>query len=436
MPRPRSIVPLFTFIAAVSVGAQPPTVSARAARVHKQAIVLDTHIDTTQFLLRDNWDFFARHDPPIRGAAASTRSNDGNSHVDFPRMRDGGLDAAFFSIYMPGTVTGPEAVRRSLLMIDAVHRLAERHPNEVALATTAAEVRAAAKAGKVAALMGMEGGHMIDDNLSVLRGYARLGVRYLTLTHSVNTNWADSSGDKPAHDGLTDFGKDVVRELNRLGVMVDISHVADKTFWDALEISRAPLVASHSSCRAISGHPRNMTDDMIKALAAKGGVIQINYSTSFLSNELYEATQKNVPPAERPSVSWEKIVEHIDHAVKLAGPTHVGLGSDFDGTTVPVGMDDVTRLPKITEALLAKGYSEQDVTNILGGNLLRLMERVEQVARDSRAGMAGEAGRAGPATLPGPFLIIPGLARQNLYPTPNVTLCALSGVSAEIREKR
>src|SRR5438067_1096420 len=241
---------------AVTVGAQPPTVSARAARVHKQAIVLDTHIDTTQFLLRDNWDFFARHDPPIRGAAASTRSNDGNSHVDFPRMRDGGLDAAFFSIYMPGTVTGPEAVRRSLLMIDAVHRLAERHPNEVALATTAAEVRAAAKAGKVAALMGMEGGHMIDDNLSVLRGYARLGVRYLTLTHSVNTNWADSSGDKPAHDGLTDFGKDVVRELNRLGVMVDISHVADKTFWDALEISRAPLVASQDrkSTRLNSSH--------------------------------------------------------------------------------------------------------------------------------------------------------------------------------------
>src|SRR5437763_1816113 len=230
MPRPRSIVPLFTFIAAVSVGAQPPTVSARAARVHKQAIVLDTHIDTTQFLLRDNWDFFARHDPPIRGAAASTRSNDGNSHVDFPRMRDGGLDAAFFSIYMPGTVTGPEAVRRSLLMIDAVHRRAERHPNEVALATTAAGVRAAAEAGKVPALMGMEGGHMIDDNLSVLRGYARLGVRYLTLTHSVNTNWADSSGDKPAHDGLTDFGKDVVREMNRLWMMLDISHVSDKTF--------------------------------------------------------------------------------------------------------------------------------------------------------------------------------------------------------------
>ena len=312
-----------------------------------------------------------------------------SSHVDFPRMREGGLDAAFFSIYMAGTVTGPEAVKRSLTMIDNVRRLAEQHPNEIMLATSAADVRAAHKAGKIAALMGMEGGHMIDDSLSVLRDYARLGVRYLTLTHSVNTHWADSSGDKPEHNGLTDFGKDVVRELNRLGVMVDISHVADKTFWDALEVSKAPLVASHSSCRAISGHPRNMTDEMIKALAEKGGVIQINYSTAFLSNELYEATQKNVPAAERPRVSWEKIVEHIDHAVKIAGPTHVGLGSDFDGTTVPDGMEDVSKLPKITAALLEKGYSEQDVKNILGENLLRLMEKVDQVGRQLRAGGSG-----------------------------------------------
>src|SRR5262249_24428846 len=196
-----------------------------------------------------------------------------------------GLDAAFFSIYMPGTITGPEAVKRSLVMIDNVRRLVEQHPNELAFATTAAQVRAAAKAGKVAALMGMEGGHMIDESLPTLRNYQRLGIRYLTLTHSVNTPWADSSGDKPAHDGLTAFGKDVVRELNRLGVMVDISHVPDKTFWDALEVSRAPLLASHSSCRALCAHPRNMTDEMIKALAAKGGVIQINYSTGFLSQE-------------------------------------------------------------------------------------------------------------------------------------------------------
>ncbi len=359
------------------------TADARASRIHKQAIVVDTHIDTTQMLGREGWDFMALHEP--RGSGPGGRGEN-SSHVDFPRMREGGLDAAFFSIYMPGTVTGSEAVKRSLVMIDNVRRLAEQHPNEIVLATTGAEVRAAHKAGKIAALMGMEGGHMIDDSLSVLRDYARLGVRYLTLTHSVNTNWADSSGDKPAHNGLTDFGKDVVRELNRLGVMVDISHVADKTFWDALEISRAPLVASHSSCRAISGHPRNMTDDMIKALAEKGGVIMINYSTSFLSNELYEATQKSVPQAERPRVSWEKIVEHIDHAVKIAGPTHVGLGSDFDGTTVSDGMEDVSKLPKITAALLAKGYSEQDVRNILGDNILRLLDRVDQIGKELRSG--------------------------------------------------
>jgi membrane dipeptidase len=383
----KNIALLVGLAAVVSLGAQAPakksapeTPEARAARVHKQAIVVDTHIDTTQMLAREGWDFMARHEPG-RG--------EGGSHVDLPRMREGGLDAAFFSIYMAGTVTGPEAVKRSLVMIDNVRRLAEQHPNEIVLATTAAEVRAAHKAGKIAALMGMEGGHMIDDNLSVLRDYQRLGVRYLTLSHSVNTNWSDSSGDKPVHNGLTGFGKDVVRELNRLGMMVDISHVADKTFWDALEVSKAPLVASHSSCRAISGHPRNMTDDMIKALGAKGGVIMINYSTSFLSNELYEATQKNVPAAERPRVSWEKIVEHIDHAVKLVGATHVGLGSDFDGTTVPDGMEDASKLPKITAALLAKGYSEQEVKNILGENILRLLDRVDQVGRQIRG--AGQA---------------------------------------------
>jgi membrane dipeptidase len=370
----------------VSLGAQAPakkiveTPEARAARIHRQAIVVDTHIDTTQMLGRDGWDFMVRHQPPVRGTG-----DPNSSHVDLPRAREGGLDAAFFSIYMPGTITGPEAITRALVMIDNVRRLAERHPNEIVLATTAADVRAAHKAGKFAALMGMEGGHMIDDNLSILRDYQRLGVRYLTLSHSVNTNWSDSSGDTPAHNGLTGFGKDVVRELNRLGMLVDISHVSDKTFWDAMETSRAPLVASHSSARALSGHPRNMTDDMITALGGKGGVIMINYSTGFLSNDLYEAQQHNVPFAERPRVSWEKIVEHIDHAVKLIGPTHVGLGSDFDGTTVPDGMEDVSKLPKITAALLAKGYSEQDVKNILGENILRLLDRVEQIGKEIRA---------------------------------------------------
>jgi membrane dipeptidase len=377
----RYAVAVMAVLSVVSLGAQAPakkpaaeSAEARAARIHKQAVVVDTHIDTTMMLGKEGWDFMVRHQP-----------EPGENHVDLPRIREGGLDAAFFSIYMPGTVTGPEAVKQALILIDHVRSLAERHPNEIVLATTAAEVRAAHKAGRFAALMGMEGGHMIDDSLAVLRDYHRLGVRYLTLTHSVNTNWADSSGDKPAHNGLTSFGKDVVRELNRLGVMVDISHVADKTFWDALETSKAPLVASHSSMRAISGHARNMTDDMIRALGAKGGVVMINYSVGFLSNERYEAQQKNVAAAELPRVSWEKIVDHIDHAVKLAGPTHVGLGSDFDGTTVPDGMEDVSKLPKITAALLAKGYSEQDVKNILGENILRLLERVDAVGKEIRA---------------------------------------------------
>ena len=374
---------LFAFVS-VALNAQAPaqkkaaeSSAARAARIHKEAIVVDTHIDTTMMLGREGWDFMVRHQ--------SVKGEDSN-HVDLPRAKEGGLDAAFFSIYMPGTITGPEAVKRSLILIDHVRSLAEKHPNEIVLATTAAEVRAAHQAGKFAALMGMEGGHMIDDSLAVLRDYQRLGVRYLTLSHSVNTNWSDSSGDTPKHNGLTDFGKDVVRELNRLGMLVDISHVSDKTFWDALETSKAPLVASHSSLRSISGHPRNMTDDMIRALGGKGGVIMINYSRSFLSDELYQAGLNNVPMAQRPTVSWEKIVEHIDHAAKLVGATHVGLGSDFDGTTVPDGMDDVSMLPKITAALLDKGYSEQDVKNILGENILRLLERVDTVGREIRNG--------------------------------------------------
>ena len=385
----------------------PETPEARAARVPREAIVVDTHIDTTSMLARAGWDFMARHDHG---------SGNDASHVDYPRMREGGFDAAFFSIYMAGTVTGPEAVKRSLVLIDRVRQLAAQHPNEIVLATTAAEVRAAHKAGRIAALMGMEGGHMIDDSLEVLRDYQRLGVRYLTLTHSVNTTWGDSSGDKPAHNGLTPFGKDVVRELNRLGMMVDISHVADKTFWDALEVSAAPMVASHSSSRAVSSHARNMTDDMIKALAAKGGVIQINYYDQFIDEDLNRAVtarqarvqtlrteleqrfpgeansgrrtqelaaaQASMPPL--PVVSWDKIIEHIDHAVQLVGATHVGLGSDFDGASMPQGMDDCTQLPRITAALLAKGYSEQDVKNILGENILRMMEQVEAVAKQPR----------------------------------------------------
>src|SRR5437764_2960142 len=381
----------------------PPEVSPAARQLHERAIVVDTHDDTPQRLLFEKgFDIGVRHT---------------NGNIDVPRMREGGLDALFFSIWVPSDVTGPPAVKRSLDLIDSVREAVRTHPNDLVLATTAADIRRAAGERKIAALMGMEGGHMIDDDLRLLRDYAALGVRYLTLTHFKNNNWADSSTDKPAHNGLTPFGKDVVRELNRLGVMVDISHVADKTFYDVLALTKAPVIASHSSCRAISNHPRNMTDDMLRALAKNGGVVMINYHAGFLSEEFRVASEKKsgtvdvamaamskkcggneacttmeseridheaMARGELPMVRWEKIVEHTDHAVKVAGADHVGLGSDFDGATMPLGMEDASKLPKITDALLKKGYSDADVEKILGGNILRVMDAVEKVKNQSQ----------------------------------------------------
>ena len=383
---------LLALVSVPALAQEKDAIAKKAEKIHFSSIVIDTHIDVTPRLQREGWKFGDEHT---------------DNAVDLPRMKKGGLNALFFSIFMSGTVTGPTAVNNSLERIAAVHKLAADMPDQVMLCRTAADVRLARKQGKIAALMGMEGGHMINNSLPLLRMYAELGVRYLTLTHSVNTDWADSSGDTAKHNGLTDFGKDVVRELNKLGVLVDISHVADKTFFDALAVSTAPMIASHSSCRAISGHPRNMTDEMIKALAAKGGVIQINYLDSFIDEGLYqyglktaeaqraimqqlggqspenrakarEEVAKQFGPA--PKVSWEKIVEHIDHAVKLVGADHVGLGSDFDGGPMPDGMKDCTQLPKITEALLRKGYSEKDIRKILGENTVRLLGEVEKAA--------------------------------------------------------
>ncbi len=325
---------------------------------------------------------------------------------------EGGLDAGFMSIYVDmRTYTGDAATKRALQLIDTVYEQVRHHPHQLVLATTAADIRRAHKDGKIALLMGMEGGTPIANDLRLLRDFQRLGVRYMTLTHSLNNDWADSSTDKPAHNGLTDFGKEVVREMNRLGMMVDISHVSDKTFYDALEVSQAPMIASHSSCRALCSHARNMTDDMIKALAAKGGVVHINYHIGFLDEDFRVGSAKvtdeyrakgsalekqyaNDPKglleaqerlqkeyrARLPRVSWEKVVEHIDHAVKLVGADHVGLGSDFDGAWMPEGMDDVSYLPRITQALLDRGYSEADIKKILGENTLRVMEEVERVA--------------------------------------------------------
>jgi membrane dipeptidase len=389
-------------ISILVVSAAENDISKRARHLHFSSIIVDTHDDTTQRLFDPGFDIGLRH-------------TDGN--VDIPRMHEGGLGAIFFSIWMPGTVTGAEAVKRALDQIDDVREMVHTHSADLVLCTTAAQVRSAHARGQIAVLMGVEGGHMIANDLAALRTYAALGVRYMTLTHMVNDEWADSSTDKPVHNGLTEFGRNVVLEMNRLGVMVDISHVSDKTFYDALQMSRAPLIASHSSCRALCDVPRNMTDEMMKALAAKGGVIQINYHIGFLSQKFRDAQQANpelskqiqeevdkrcgqietcrIDESERllrkamdagklPRVDWTEIIDHIDHAVKLVGSDHVGLGSDFDGATMPFGMEDVSQLPHITDALLKKGYSESDIRKILGGNTLRVMEQVEETAQRMR----------------------------------------------------
>ena len=378
-------------------------ISERAKRLHFSSLVIDTHDDTTQRFLDSGFDLGARN------ALGS---------IDIPRMKEGGLGAIFFSIWMPSKITGPEAVKRALDQIDAVREQVGKHSNDLVLVTTAEGIREAHAHGKIAAMIGVEGGHMIASDLGVLRSYAALGARYMTLTHSGNAEWADSSTAKAEHNGLTEFGKDVVREMNRLGMMVDISHVSDKTFADVLAVSRAPVFASHSNCRAICDAPRNMTDDMIRALAAKGGVIQINYHVGFLSEEFRNAerahpewekaialeiqrrcgeregcqliegdriTRDYVLRGDLPRVAWTKIIEHIDHAVKVAGIDHVGLGSDFDGANMPFGMEDVSKLPQITNALLEKGYSEGDVKKILGENTLRVMAEVERASRELNA---------------------------------------------------
>lgn len=378
----------------------------RAHKLHFSSLVLDTHDDTTQRLL-----FSKTFDLGKRNA---------DGHVDIPRMREGGMNAIFFSIWVDGRTLGPPAVQKALDQIDAVHENVRKYSNDLVFCRTAGDVREAHRSGKIAALIGVEGGHMIGNDIRMVRVFGDLGVRYMTLSHFYNDEWADSSTDKPVHNGLTDYGKEIVREMNRQGIMVDISHVSDKTFYDALEVSKAPLIASHSSCRALCDHPRDMSDEMIKALAAKGGVIQINYERSFIDQGYKDAFDKYAggvvaPKYEEdirkkcgddlecrsretqkimsalmaegklPHVSWEKIIDHIDHVVKLAGADHVGLGSDFDGADMPDGLEDCSKLPKITEALLRKGYSDKDIQNILGENTLRLMEQAERVSLELQA---------------------------------------------------
>jgi len=368
----------------------------RARRVHAEAVVIDTHSDTTLYLEDPAWDFGARHD---------------EGHMDLPRIRAGGLDGVFFSIWMGPTPADGSAIKRAVHLIDRVHETVRRHSDDLRFARTAAEVWAAHRAGKVAALMGLEGGHIIEDDLGALRSFYRLGVRYMTLTHSFNTNWADSAGTdrpvEPEFGGLSEFGRDVVREMNRIGMMVDISHVSDDTFWDALEVTQAPVIASHSSCRAIADHPRNLSDEMIRALAGKGGVVQINFYPGYIDPQRAELAQRLIPEVEQiyarhPNdtsaareerialydqhdpgpTGWEIVLQHIEHVIELVGPDYVGLGADWDGvSSLPTGLEDCSKLELVTRELLRRGHSEQDVKKILGSNILRVMEAVELVSR-------------------------------------------------------
>jgi membrane dipeptidase len=378
-------------------------ISSRARKIHFSSLVFDTHADTPQRLFFDHFDLAKR---------------DTQGCVDIPRLREGGVGAIFFALWVPVEITGVAATQRARDLLDATLKQIEIHAVDLALAVTAEEVRAARAKTKIAVLLGIEGGHAIDGDLAILREFHTRGVRYMTLTHNAATDWADSSNDAPRHHGLTDFGKQVIREMNRLGMLVDISHVSDKTFYDVLETSRAPVIASHSCCRTLCDAPRNLDDPMIKSLASRGGVIHITFHDAFLSQEyatasralasevasqeqaisgkvgdneaqnlmeLQRLSDESIRAGKLPQVSWEKIVDHIDHAVSVAGADYVGVGSDFDGAFMPAGMEDASRFPFMTEGLLQRGYGEAAIRKILGENTLRVMADAERVGKGLRA---------------------------------------------------
>jgi membrane dipeptidase len=368
----------------------------------ERSIVLDLHCDTPMLIMDEGYDLGQRHD---------------YGDVDIPRMREGGVTGVFFSIYTSASAqTPPESVKRALAIMEAVAKEVARHPEDLMRAVSASDIEWAKRQNKIAILMGVEGGHMIDSSLDHLRNFHRLGARYMTLTHSADTPWAGSSGAKGTPKGLSDFGRQVVREMNRLGMMVDVSHVSDQTFFDAVETSSTPVIASHSSCRALANHARNLTDEMLLALAKHGGVAHINYYSSFLddayrqrsdalSKELSQQAdairKQYADDAQRRSVELRKLdedkvrrlgriplgrlLDHFEHAAKVAGVDHVGLGSDFDGVSgeTPEGMEDISKTPNLITGLQERGFSETDIQKILGGNTLRVMREVEEMAGEA-----------------------------------------------------
>jgi membrane dipeptidase len=343
-------------------------------------------------------------------------------HVDIPRWREGGVTAPFLAAYVSSSYVAPgRAAGKALEYIDLIHRLVEAHPKDLVFADSVAGIRAAKRQGKIAVLIGIEGGHAIEDSLGALSAFYRLGARYMTLTHTNSNDWAGSSGNfftlgddskkTAVHDGLTDFGRRVVLEMNRLGMLVDISHVSDKTLADVLEVSKAPVFASHSSCRALADMPRNLTDDQIRAIASRGGVVMVNFSSTFLDQRVVDdfVARKKTAGAEaarlaqlykddpkkrdaeisallenqqRPRANWTAVVDHIEHVMKIAGRGAVGLGTDYDGIDdPPVGLEDVSKLRVVAAELLRRGHSEDEVTGVLGENFLRFWERAEAARR-------------------------------------------------------
>jgi len=361
---------------------------ARAGRLLADAIVIDSHIDTIQRVL-------------IMGEDIGRRQSVG--HVDIPRLFEGGVRAPFFALWVPVFFRGAEAIRRTLVLRDAMQSAFNAHGHQIELATTAAEIERVVGSGKIAAFLTVEGGHAIDDDLGVLRAYYQLGIRSMSLTHSRNNNWADSATDNPEHNGLTEFGKDVVREMNRMGMLVDLAHVSDKTFYDALAVTSKPVLVSHSSMRAISNVPRNVSDDMLRALAQNGGVIGINFGMGFINPKDAEGLRSATrTESEAPLLTGkaldeyaaqnaqhlfgtrstvvatvEDVADHVDHAVRIAGIDRVGIGSDFDGISGTVnGLEDISKMPALVAVLLKRGYTEEDLKKILGGNHLRLVPEV------------------------------------------------------------
>jgi len=384
------------------------TINTRAQKIHDSALIIDTHADTPQRFLDEGFDI------------GSTDPND-IGHISLLKARRGNLGAEFFSIWVEPETNQGHFAKHTFDLIDSVYEQAARHPDRMMMAFSTTDIERAHREHKLAALMGIEGGHSIEADIHLLRDYYRLGVRYMTLSWSNTNEWADSSGDVndpkiQHHNGLTDFGKQVVLEMNRLGMMVDISHVADKTFWDAIATTKAPVIASHSSARALVDAPRNMTDDMLKAVAKNGGVVQVNFFNGFIDENFRKAEEAQRPDQEAarqkymaqmksegkevsyieldrierefiakiPRPPLKSLIDHIDHIAKVAGVDHVGLGSDFDGVSgaTPQGIDSAADLPKITQALLDRGYSAEDIHKILGGNLMRVFHEVERVSHE------------------------------------------------------